>query len=200
MSDSGVCVLGLDPSIANTGYAVLRGDRVLSAGTIRTKADLDEPARLWIIFQEVVRLVRDFGVDEIAVERFRHFFTTSDLNGDAVASSMGKGGRHVRSKVNPRSMFLLQAAQTACVMACLSTHVPVSLYRVGEWKGGNVTKEGTKELVSIIYGLDIANDNVTDAIMIARHHGLSRTLPGHKRFAVSDESFSEFRDFIWQGC
>src|SRR2546423_3356922 len=66
-------VLGLDPGVATTGYAVVEragsGLRLVEAGTVRTTAGLDLPSRLRTIFAEVGALIGRLRPQAAAVER-----------------------------------------------------------------------------------------------------------------------------------
>lgn len=71
-SPSEVRVLGVDPGLAATGYAVVAGGRdgfvVLEAGTIRTRADTPLPERLGEIHDRLLRALVEFDPHGVAVE------------------------------------------------------------------------------------------------------------------------------------
>lgn len=171
-------VLGLDPSIAKTGYALLCGDRVLEAGKISTPASILEPLRLWMLFSEVLRLICEYRVGHIAIEQFQAFYRSKRSVVDEASfptalsfAPRKRRGRHDRAEANPRSMFLMKAAQTATQLAGLLANVPVFLYPVKEWKGGSrVSKEEILDRVATYYNLKIRNTDAADAIWIAHHH------------------------------
>jgi crossover junction endodeoxyribonuclease RuvC len=70
VSDGGI--IGVDPGLASTGYAVLAGSaarpRVLALGTIRTSPGTPHPERLRAIHDGVVALATAHGVSAAAVE------------------------------------------------------------------------------------------------------------------------------------
>lgn len=175
-------VLGIDPAIANTGYAVLCGDSILQAGTISTSSSEPESLRIWAILAEILRVIREFNVGQIAIEEFRAFYRNHPLEHGFNASSnlfspVGdlskpkRRGRHDREVVNPRSMFLMKAAQTATQIAGLLANIPIFLYPVREWKGGSrVSKETIAARVATFYKLNVKNKDAVEAIWIAHHH------------------------------
>ncbi len=66
-------VLGLDPGLARTGYAVV-GDcgfdlKADSIGVIRTDKDMSLPERLAILESELVKVIEDSDPDCAAIER-----------------------------------------------------------------------------------------------------------------------------------
>lgn len=66
------CVLGVDPGIASTGLAAVAGDgrrrRVIWSETVRTPADLAEPARLRRLSEAVRAAISDHRPEAMAVE------------------------------------------------------------------------------------------------------------------------------------
>lgn len=171
-------VLGLDPSMTSTGYAVIRGDELVGAGKIQTSPDDSEPFRVWVVFSEVLEVIREFDVDHAAIEQFTAFYrngygsssSDADTVQEAVANARGNSS-HNRSRVNPRSMFLMKAAQTATQTAVLVGGCRTFLYKVAEWKGGQrVSKEAIRDRAQMIYGVPTKDHNITDAVMIAHHH------------------------------
>lgn len=183
-------LLALDPSMTSTGFAVFRGTKLIKAGHFPTSSDDAEPMRVWTVFEEVSLLIEECGIEQVAMEQFTAFYTSSRkakqvANGSVgpVAQSVAAGsrsGRHDRARPNPRSMFLLKAAQTAAQAAVLAAGLPLVLYKVSEWKGGKrVSKKAIIERAQQIYGVKTRNDNVCDAIMIGHHHVYhGRLIPG----------------------
>ncbi len=90
-------VLGIDPGLAITGYAVLEdGDEdgsgdgsvaVLEAGVIRTPADEPLPQRLRTIFEEVETLIGEYRPDALAVEEV--FFNQNVTTAMSVSQARG---------------------------------------------------------------------------------------------------------------
>jgi crossover junction endodeoxyribonuclease RuvC len=84
-------VLGIDPGVAITGYAVLEDGsgrvEVLEAGVIRTPAQEALPRRLRTIFTEVGRLVEEYHPDALAVEEV--FFNQNVTTAMSVSQARG---------------------------------------------------------------------------------------------------------------
>ncbi len=85
-------VLGIDPGLATTGYAVLsdggsRGLRVLEAGVIRTPADMPLSQRLHMLYEDTRRLLKEYHPDALAVEEL--FFAQNRTTAMAVAQARG---------------------------------------------------------------------------------------------------------------
>lgn len=84
-------VLGIDPGLATTGYAVLEsGDRhfrVLEAGVIRTPADTPLPQRLHTLYEDTRRLLKEYKPDALAIEEL--FFAQNRTTAMAVAQARG---------------------------------------------------------------------------------------------------------------
>ena len=74
MTDQTIKMLGIDPGLATTGYAVLvkhnevNNPDLIKSGTIRTNSKSSRSARLGLIFAELVDLIECFKPDELAVE------------------------------------------------------------------------------------------------------------------------------------
>ena len=74
MPDTRIRMLGIDPGLATTGYAVLdKYDELnnldlIKSGTIRTNSKSTKSTRLGLIFAELMELIELFQPDEIAVE------------------------------------------------------------------------------------------------------------------------------------
>src|SRR3989304_521418 len=85
-------VLGIDPGLANCGYALLDAQppglgRVLEAGVIKTPADQEIPTRLRTLYTEVRRLIADYKPEALAVEEL--FFSQNRTTAMAVAQARG---------------------------------------------------------------------------------------------------------------
>ena len=72
-------VLGIDPGIATTGYAVVKKDKekisLLNYGVIKTNKNCDFGERLSIIYKELNDTFETFPVDFVSVEKI--FFNTN---------------------------------------------------------------------------------------------------------------------------
>lgn len=67
-----MCVLGVDPGLASTGYAVVAGApsrlRVLEAGTVRTSPRTPHAERLRALHDTIAALTRGHVIDQAVVE------------------------------------------------------------------------------------------------------------------------------------
>ena len=74
MTDMPIRMLGIDPGLASTGYAVLdkydelNNPNLIKSGTIRTNSKSTKSTRLGLIFMELMELIARFQPDELAVE------------------------------------------------------------------------------------------------------------------------------------
>ena len=86
-----MCVLGIDPGTANTGYGVVarRGGRLvaLDGGCIQTSPRSAPEARLAIIFERVDALLEEHGPEAVALEDL--FFGTNASSALAVGHARG---------------------------------------------------------------------------------------------------------------
>lgn len=93
-------VLGIDPGLATTGYSVIEcltltpsslGEgstfRVLEAGVIRTSPDMGLSDRLYTLYSDARRLIREFRPDVLAIEEL--FFYKNQTTAMAVAQARG---------------------------------------------------------------------------------------------------------------
>ncbi|MBI1729564.1 crossover junction endodeoxyribonuclease RuvC [Candidatus Acetothermia bacterium] len=90
-------VLGIDPGLAITGYAILQeraGNaralerfQVLEAGVIRTHPETETPLRLRAVYEDVVHLIEEFRPEAVAVEEL--FFNKNVTTAMAVSQARG---------------------------------------------------------------------------------------------------------------
>ncbi|OGF55485.1 MAG: crossover junction endodeoxyribonuclease RuvC [Candidatus Fraserbacteria bacterium RBG_16_55_9] len=88
-------VLGIDPGLATTGYAVIQEGgssslnrmKVLEAGVIRTPPGDPIPQRLKSIYDEVVRLIEEYQPQALAVEQL--FFNQNVTTAMVVSQARG---------------------------------------------------------------------------------------------------------------
>ena len=98
-------VLGIDPGLRVSGYAVIEQDRrrlqVRAAGTIKADSSLPLEKRLIQIYQDVNQLLQEYQTDIIAVEElYAHY-------------------KHPRTAIlmgHARGVFLLAAAQRGVLL------------------------------------------------------------------------------------
>lgn len=160
--------LGLDPSVACSGYAFVDdNDKVLKLGKIETDAKLSEAERLDIIYREVMQLCKEMNPEYAVLED----------------QFVGK---------NPQTSLYLARARGVTMLACHHAGVPVIvLYTPGEIKKamtgkGNAKKELVQEeavkayshstLVQEIFADGIKksgkkkNDDISDALAAVYTH------------------------------
>ncbi|MCI2430588.1 crossover junction endodeoxyribonuclease RuvC, partial [Candidatus Acetothermia bacterium] len=83
-------VLGIDPGLATTGYAVLeceRAPRVVEVGVIRTPADELLSERLHTLYSDMRRLIEEYRPDVLAIEEL--FFSQNRTTAMVVAQARG---------------------------------------------------------------------------------------------------------------
>ena len=103
MTYNGVMILGIDPGLANVGWAVLRkgGEEgreaeLLKCGCIKTKSGENTAKRLYLIDCGLSELMKKFKIKEMAVESL--FFARNVKSAIQVAEAIGVikacGARH----------------------------------------------------------------------------------------------------------
>lgn len=172
--------LGIDPGIATTGYAVLVGDRLRAAGKITTSSREPEPARLAVIFQDLLAIMQEYRVEDVALEKFIAFYTSEETSSEKSLASRCKGTRRGSAgkrkgqydgPANPDSIYKMKGAQATVQLAAMVHGATLFEYTLSEWKGdARRKKDEIRAQVQLLYGVEIRNHNISDAVMIARHH------------------------------
>lgn len=84
-------VVGIDPGLARTGYAVVeatpRGPRALAAGIVRTPSSRPHAPRLALLRAEMAAIMATYGPEVAAVERL--FFNSNVKTAMAVGQAAG---------------------------------------------------------------------------------------------------------------
>jgi len=87
-------ILGIDPGLANVGWAVLRRGgnegqeaELLGCGCIKTKSSESSAERLCLIDRDLGKLINKYGVKEMAVESL--FFARNAKSAMQVAEAIG---------------------------------------------------------------------------------------------------------------
>jgi crossover junction endodeoxyribonuclease RuvC len=153
----GITVVGIDPGLANTGYAVLREINgkisFQEGGIISTPSNRPLEDRLKEIFLGLTEVVASFEPDLVAVE---------DLYSDYQ---------------NPASAVLMGHARGVCLLAASSHSVPVASYRPTRVKksltgNGRASKQQVKSMVKVVLQLpsEPHSEHVADAIAVALCH------------------------------
>lgn len=154
---SGITVLGIDPGLSNTGYAVLQEVNGTVAfregGIISTPSNRPLEDRLREIYLGLTEVVASFEPDLVAVE---------DLYSDYQ---------------NPASAVLMGHARGVCLLAASSHSVPVASYRPTRVKksltgNGRASKQQVKSMVKVVLRLSVepSSEHVADAIAVALCH------------------------------
>lgn len=81
-------ILGIDPGLANTGWAVLKDENTLvECGCLMTKVSDDSPKRLAEIYEELERLIKKYKITALAFESL--FFAKNAKSALKVAEAIG---------------------------------------------------------------------------------------------------------------
>jgi len=80
-------ILGIDPGVASTGWAVLDKDKLIASGCIKTSKKDDFSYRLSQIYQEVAEICSRWSVVDLAIEEI--FFAKNAKTALKVAQAMG---------------------------------------------------------------------------------------------------------------
>ncbi len=154
-------ILGIDPGYGITGFGLVEADRsrfsLLRCGAITTPAGMDFPARLEIIYQDMVQLLEATKPDAAAIEEL--FFGQNVTTGIGVAQSRG--------------VILLALRQAG---------LPIFSYKPMQVKQavvgyGNATKHQVQDMTKRLLRLQALPkpDDAADAIAIALCHARSST-------------------------
>lgn len=81
-------ILGIDPGLANTGWAILKDETTLvECGCLITKTSDGSPKRLAEIYEELERLIKKYKVSAVAFESL--FFAKNAKSALKVAEAIG---------------------------------------------------------------------------------------------------------------
>jgi crossover junction endodeoxyribonuclease RuvC len=81
-------ILGIDPGLANTGWAVLENEeRVVDSGCLVTKSSDDSSKRLEFIYSELEKIIKKYKVETISIESL--FFAKNAKSALPVAEAIG---------------------------------------------------------------------------------------------------------------
>lgn len=152
----GKIILGIDPGLAITGYALLKQENnhcsALDYGCIRTPARQELPLRLLTVFQEVSSLINCYTPGVMAVEQL--FFCK-----------------------NVRTATQVGEARGAIITAAASHNLPVVEYTPLQVKQavagyGKADKKQVQQMVSLILKLakPPSPDDAADALAVALCH------------------------------
>lgn len=158
-------VLGFDPGLQRTGYAVLEGSArqpsIVEAGVLRIPAGGTMAKRLDTLYREAVSVISDLAPDVVAIEElFSHY------DRPKTAILMG----------HARGVLFLAAAQAKLeVFSYLPTKVKKSLTG-----SGHASKEQMQRAIQLQFDLVEPPDppDIADAIAISLCHFLAIRLAG----------------------
>ena len=151
-------ILGIDPALTKTGYAVVSADargnvELLEGGLVRTKSSEALEERLRVINATLSEIIEEFAPDEVAIE---------DL--------------HSRYR-NLKTAIIMGHARGVAILAAGSAGIPVHHYQPTRVKNvvagsGRADKAEMKRAVSMRFGMteEIAQEDVADAAGIAICH------------------------------
>jgi crossover junction endodeoxyribonuclease RuvC len=152
-------ILGIDPGIGRCGWGVVEFQsskfRVKSYGCIETKPNSEIEKRLLTIDIEIVRLIKEFTPDVLAIEEL--FFGTNSKTALAVGQARG--------------VILLSAARNKIPIA-VYTPLQVKMSLTGY---GRADKNQIAQMVKIILKLEKIPkiDDTSDALAVALTHTFS---------------------------
>jgi len=161
-------ILGIDPGLNTTGYAVIEaprsGPKLLEAGVIRSaagRAATDMAERLKAVYDGVVGVIDQFGANSLAVEQLYAHYD------------------------HPRTAILMAHARGAILLAAAHRGLSVSSYAATQIKKtvtgtGRAGKEQIQLAIVREFGLSQVPDppDVADAIAIALCHFHLRNAAG----------------------
>lgn len=144
--------LGIDPGLANTGYAVISRNSVgkchlLDSGSIKTNPKQTQAARLLAIYQDISQLIHAHHPNIVAIEKV--YFNRN------VSSAITTGGA---------IGVCLLASEIAGIESQLVTPQEAKAAATG---GGSATKAAMKRYLCRLLGTEIRNHHTADAAAIA---------------------------------
>lgn len=83
-------ILGIDPGVATTGWAVVdfdKEEKIVDFGVVSTSKEHTQPERLSEIYEDIVKIIKDFSPDYGAVELL--LFNNNAKTAMAVGESRG---------------------------------------------------------------------------------------------------------------
>ncbi|MFN8208740.1 MAG: crossover junction endodeoxyribonuclease RuvC [Bacteroidales bacterium] len=171
-------ILGIDPGTTILGYGIVRAERkdpvLITLGVVDLRKEEDHFAKLSIIFERTLELIREYKPAELAVE----------------APFFGK---------NVQSMLKLGRAQGAAIAAAMHLGLPVFEYAPRKIKMaitgmGNASKEQVAAILQRTLNIMEMPKNLdaTDGLAAAVCHFYQKQ-PG-----TTGKSYSSWKDFIAQ--
>ena len=145
-------ILGIDPGLENTGYAVVDGEKLVEYGVVKVGKGNE---RLKNIYEELEKIIKKFGVTEVAYESL--FFAKNAKSGMKVAEAIGV-------------IKLVAMRQGLEIVGYTPLQVKMAL--VGY---GRAEKEQVEEMVRATLNLEklIEPSHAADAVAVALTHGFT---------------------------
>ena len=157
-------VLGIDPGIARTGWGVITVQNskfiVQNYGCIETSSKDDVRDRLKKIYSEVLKLIKKYSPDSIAIEEL--FFNT-----------------------NAKTAFVVGQARGVILLACSQKNLNLAVYtplqvKIAVTGYGRAEKVQIGKMVKTILNLKTVPkpDDIADALAVGLTHLFSRKMGG----------------------
>ncbi|MBP8590966.1 crossover junction endodeoxyribonuclease RuvC [Candidatus Shapirobacteria bacterium] len=145
-------ILGIDPGVASTGWAVLDKNKLIASGCIKTSKEDDFSSRLSQIYKEVEEICSRWAVADLAIEEV--FFAKNAKTALKVAQVMGA---------------IKAAAQNKGVRVFGYTPLQIKIAVVGY---GRAEKKQVELMVGQTINLDqkINSNHAVDALAAALTH------------------------------
>jgi crossover junction endodeoxyribonuclease RuvC len=174
LSHSTVKVIGIDPGLRTTGYAVIEADgklvRLLETGVITSSSRKPLPERLRELFNDVKEMIKELKPDVVVLEKL-----------------FCKWGR---------STLMLGHARGAVITAVAELGTPIVEYTFTQVKhtllgNGKASKEklhtASKAMIGISFVEEPAHEHAMDALSLALCYVLSNRLSAHHDTHRKDE-------------
>lgn len=143
-------ILGLDLSSVGTGYAILDNELLAGYGCVTPKKTLSSQDKLLFLYENITSLLENYNITSVAIEdqfsgpNAETFKVLVRISGIAILSAKIHGMDAVLYK--PNTVKRIFAGY-------------------GLAKKGDMLKRANE-----LFGLDISNDNIADAIGVAYTH------------------------------
>ncbi len=150
-------ILGIDPGIALVGYGIIdvigNNSKLVEYGVIETKANLDLPTRLKIIYTELDLLIKTYKPEEVAIEEL--FFSKNVKT--AITVGHGRGVEVLACKMNGLDLYEYTPLQ---IKEAITGY-------------GRSDKKQIQSMVKILLNLEKIPkpDDAADALAVALTHG-----------------------------
>ena len=148
-------VLGIDPGIAITGYAILSTENecisIITSGSIRTDKNKTQQDRLAELYDDITEIIKTYKPDIAAIEQLFYF-------------------------KNLKTVIPVAQARGVIVMALAQNKIPVAEYTPLQVKQtitgfGRATKDEVKQMAQLALNCSMPKlDDTVDAIAIGLCH------------------------------